>query len=76
MTAKVYYLDKNFRILISTCLLCKHYIKPYRCKAFKKIPIKLWNVYYSHTKPYPGDKGIRFEKLSIEELKARYQEKN
>ena len=57
------YLDKDYRIEYSTCSLCKHYIEKYKCEAFEEISIEIWNNYDSHKKPYPGDKGIRFEKI-------------
>lgn len=45
------------------CLNCKHLIDEYmhRCKAFDRIPKELWYSIGRHKKPYPGDKGIRYE---------------
>ena len=45
------------------CAHCAHDtndIKPRSCKAFDWIPDKIL-LGYDHTKPYPGDKGIRFK---------------
>ena len=48
------------------CMDCQHLIEklgPFRCKAFpEKIPDDILMDGYDHTKVYPGDKGIRFEK--------------
>lgn len=43
------------------CLDCKHLFKYEGCKAFKEIPHEIWVNEIDHTKPYPGDNGIRFE---------------
>jgi hypothetical protein len=32
-----------------------------RCDAFDEIPLDIWKGRISHTKPYPGDRGIQFE---------------
>ena len=56
------------------CYYCKHYIRPDRvvevmkevrreCKAFKHIPLDIWNGRNKHTKPYKGDNGIRFKPI-------------
>lgn len=58
--------------IVSQCFGCKHFderwaeteglTKPYyRCKAFDRIPRSILFNETSHKKPYPGDKGIRFE---------------
>lgn len=44
------------------CLDCKYILKGEGCKAFKQIPHEIWVNEIDHTKPYPGDNGIRFEK--------------
>ena len=47
------------------CLECKHFIddRKFTCKAFPKgIPDDLVFTRVEHTKPYPGDHGIQFEK--------------
>ncbi len=52
-----------------TCLLCKHFSgdidigKKHACKAFKDIPLEIWNGDNDHKKPYPGDHGIQFEPI-------------
>ncbi len=45
------------------CDLCKHINSDaISCKAFPEgIPIMILSNQVAHTKPYPGDKGIRFE---------------
>lgn len=60
---------EDLYIPYSACLFCKHYISEHKCKAFDVIPYEVWNS--EHTKPYPGDKGIRFEKISKEEPKDK-----
>jgi hypothetical protein len=50
------------------CAFCVHlrFDKVRSCVAFPKengIPLKIWNGENDHTKPYPGDKGIRFEPI-------------
>ena len=57
---------------ISTqCLGCENFKnkKRFTCRAFPKgIPSKIISGNFDHTKPFPGDKGIRFEPLSKEIL--------
>lgn len=48
---------------------CRHHTseisKPGRCTAFPDgIPMDIWTGKVSHTEPYPGDGGIRFEPSS------------
>ena len=48
------------------CAGCVHYQGgfPAKCKAFlNKIPSEIYNRGFDHTKPFPGDSGIRFEKI-------------
>ncbi len=48
------------------CASCIHYQGgfPAKCKAFpNKIPRKIYNEGFNHKKPFPGDSGIRFEKI-------------
>lgn len=47
------------------CLICKHFNEEektkFACKAFPQgIPMDIVRG-FDHRKPYPGDKGIRFE---------------
>ncbi len=48
------------------CGWCKHhdtsFEHPNRCKAFKQIPLEIWEGKNDHTKPYPGDNGIIFQR--------------
>ncbi len=49
------------------CSLCKHATGFFRsCAAFgeKPIPLPIWNGKNDHTEPYPGDNGIRFERVA------------
>ncbi len=42
------------------------------CNAFNDgIPEDIWYNKVDHTKPYPGDKGIRFERILKEESKEK-----
>jgi hypothetical protein len=51
-------------IPITQCYYCKWYEELSKCKAFpKKIPEKILFGEFDHTKPYKGDKGIRFEPI-------------
>lgn len=56
------------------CLNCKHFQKPkkggelFKCKAFPNgIPMELLTGEVAHTRPYSGDKGVRFEAIEIVE---------
>jgi hypothetical protein len=49
------------------CFECKHFLGEkgagYHCAAFSdRIPNKILLVEFDHSKPYPGDRGIRFER--------------
>ena len=45
------------------CLLCKHYTGILTCVAYpEKIPVAILQGEHDHTKPFPGDNGIQFEK--------------
>ena len=59
-------------ISVPNCLSCKHFIESFptppgeeatwmRCLAFDRIPAEIVNNQFDHRKPYPGDRGIRFE---------------
>lgn len=68
-------IDKNSSIkpYSPVCTLCKHFkhdswpVGEYpACQAFEQIPMAIWNGDNDHTQPVSGDKGIRFEKVTIE----------
>lgn len=51
------------------CSRCKHYnieeVENHTCKAYPDgIPPEIWLGKNDHTKSYPGDNGIRFEKVT------------
>lgn len=44
------------------CLECKHYLGGWICAAFPEgIPAEVATGLHDHEKPYPGDRGIRWE---------------
>jgi len=47
------------------CVLCANLDTDNRrkCRAFKIIPIDIMVGDHDHRTPYPGDNGIRFEKI-------------
>jgi len=50
-----------------TCSTCEHLTGPIdkTCEAFPGgIPDRIWNGINDHRKPYPGDGGIRYEKIA------------
>ena len=48
------------------CIKCKHYHMLGACDAYTdKIPYDIMSGKVSHTKPYPGDNGIRYEELKV-----------
>jgi len=49
------------------CPTCKHYIGLGRCAAFERIPSKIVAGKHDHREPYPGDNGIRFEPLPVQQ---------
>ena len=50
------------------CLDCRYYTFGVTCEAFPVgIPEKIWGGELDHTKPFPGDNGIRFEKVKPDE---------
>ena len=52
---------------IAPCIKCKHFIKPFTCKAFKVIPSEIAKGMNNHTQPYKGDNGIQFEPIEKKE---------
>lgn len=47
------------------CLACKNLHNDMTtCRAFLKgIPLKIYTGHFDHTRPFPGDNGIRFERI-------------
>lgn len=47
------------------CAYCKHLkeTSERKCEAFDKIPFEIWSGKNNHKNPYPGDHGIRFERV-------------
>ena len=59
-------------LTIAPCVYCKHLRKNLECDAFPNgIPEEIFILGESdHTKPFKGDKGIRFEPIKeIKEIK-------
>ena len=49
---------------ISQCFHCAHLLGNKKCAAFDdEIPMEIRTNEHDHRKPFPGDNGIRFEKL-------------
>jgi hypothetical protein len=46
------------------CFECEHYKGKFKCKAFNKIPNEIIiDGSFDHSKPFKGDKGVRFEEI-------------
>jgi hypothetical protein len=52
-------------VILSQCSNCKNLNRgTVTCKAFpSRIPDEILTNEHNHKKPYPGDNGVRFEKL-------------
>ena len=59
-------IDKGHDELVYSpvCVFCVHLHddKHRECDAFDQIPLAIWNGDNPHTSPYPGDRGIQFER--------------
>ena len=58
--------ELNIPAFSEVCNYCAHLINhgaDRECKAFKKIPLPIWEGKHKHRKPYKGDNGIRFEPI-------------
>ena len=51
----------TFSPVCSKCTHLKHYGEGRTCKAFKEIPMAIWEGKHRHRKPYRGDGGIQFK---------------
>ena len=40
------------------------------CGAFAAIPVEIWVGAFDHSKPYAGDRGLRFDPIQKESLAA------
>lgn len=48
------------------CIGCKHYLGDFECEAFPEgIPKEILAGLHDHRQPFPGDDGIRWEKLEL-----------
>ena len=45
------------------CTFCVHYQGANACRAFASIPDEIWYGRNAHTAPYPGDGGVRYERV-------------
>ena len=57
-------------IFSPVCVYCQHVtsLMTRRCVAFPDgIPYEIWIGDNKHTKPYPGDNGIQFERYKLKE---------
>ena len=81
-------LDESRYLVSPTCYECRHrdLDRDHACTAFPQgIPLEIWNGRCDHRTPYPGDNGIRFEPMTLEdrtafekriaEGKARFEER-
>ena len=68
------------RLRIPICWFCKHFdnesakqsIFIHKCEAFPdNIPSEIWAMETLHTKPYPNDNGILFERATDAQLLDR-----
>lgn len=51
-----------FQTIEPQCRSCAHLRPEGNCKAFVNgIPVQIWVNNFDHTKPYPGDNGIRYK---------------
>jgi len=52
---------------IPRCFSCRHYQGPepsggFKCAAFERIPQEILDNEVDHTKPFKGDRGVRYER--------------
>lgn len=48
------------------CISCKHYRMLLKCKAYPDgIPVDIITGKHDHTKPFPGDNGVRYEPTDV-----------
>lgn len=56
-----------------TCINCRHITGVRTCAAFPDgIPEAIWSATGSHREPWPGDQGIRFERMQEINSETRF----
>ena len=68
-----YVLDESRYLVSPTCSDCRHreFDRDSTCAAFPVgIPLEIWSGRRDHRSPFPGDNGIRFESMTVEDRDA------
>jgi hypothetical protein len=59
----------NTPVYSPVCVFCAHMdpdLRSRTCAAFPDgIPLEIWRGLNDHTKPFAGDNGIRFQRVSV-----------
>ena len=52
-----------------TCHDCAHFwsFLHRRCVAFERIPDAIWTGENDHSKPYPGDRGVLYQRVAAKQ---------